>query len=239
MGVLGPPGPHTSVQGANIQQMDPQLGQNFEKWMELTMSQTQSMVAGIRSGNPNPQAAHSSSSSRNVEGSDSINTGMAKLSLTGLQPQIPTHLSPPTSFSDTQIGLRLTDQMGSSNPSTSNLTPYSNAVLQGSHFNPSLAPNTDMVNFPSVPTAPYGNNPNRFPPPASTSPTRSPPSSSGGPDFNTYDGNLTKYDHGVHHTNIDYFNKHNNTIQDSFNNSSVVDSTGKYSGMLYFIIFIS
>jgi hypothetical protein len=235
MGVGGPLS--MSVNGANIHQMDQHMARNFEKWMELTMSQTQSMVAGKIGGNSNPQAAQSSSS-RSFEGSDSMSSGMANLSLTDAQPQIPTHFSPPTSFSsDPQIGLKLIDQTGSSNPSTSNLSPCNNNAVQ--HFNPSLAPNTDMVNFPSVPTAPYGNNPFRPPPPSSTSPTNFLSSSSGGPDFNIYHGNLTKHDHGVYHTSIDSFNERNNTLQNSFNDNSLVDFTGNCSGMFHSMICLS
>jgi hypothetical protein len=45
-----------------------------------------------------PQAAYSSSS-RNVKKGVSIKIRMVNLSLNDFQPQIPTHLSPPTSFS--------------------------------------------------------------------------------------------------------------------------------------------
>ena len=199
--------PHMSVSGANIQEMDENMAQNIERWVKSTISQTQSMVAGYSGGNSgyNPQAAYSSSS-RNVEGSDSMNTRMAKLSLNDTQLQTPTYRSPPTFSSDPQIGPKPTDQMGSraSNPSTSNTSPYGNNL-----------------------------NPNRHPPPGSISPFNFPPSSSGGPNFNTYYGNVIKHDHSVHHTNIDSFNEYNNTLQDSFNDNSFVNITEKRSGMFY------
>ena len=201
MGVGGPPSPHMSVTGANIQQLDENMAQNIERWVKSTISQTQSMVAGNSGGNYDPQVPCSSSSS-NVEGSDSMNNRMANLSLIDFQHRTPTHRSPPTSFSsDPQIGLKPIDQMGFSNSSTS--SPYNN-------------------NFLSVPTEtpPYGNNPNRHPPPGSISPFNFPPSSSGGPNFNTYYGDVTKHDHSVHHTNIN-------------NDNSFFNITEKCSGMFY------
>ena len=207
--------------GANIQQLDENMGRNFEKWLKFTISQTQSMVAGNSGGTYDPQVAYSSSL-HNVEGSDSMNNRMANLSLNDFQHQTPTHRSLPTFSSDPQIGLKSIDQMGSSNPSTSNLNPYND-------------------NFLSVPTEtpPYRNHSNRHPLPASTSPFNFPPSSSGGPNFNTYYGDLTKHDHGVYHTNVDSFNEHNNTLQDSFNDNSFVDSTGKRSCIFYSLICLS
>lgn len=240
---MGLAGPSVSVNGTDIQQLDQHMGQDFEKWLKSTISQTKSMAAGISSGNYDPQAAYSSSS-RNVDGSDSMNTGMANLSLNDFQPQIPTYPSPPTSFSsDRPIGLKLTDQMGSSNPS-SNLSPYNNVVQQGSHFNPSLVPHMnepDMANpFPlPTETRPYGNNPNRPPPPASTSPFNFPQPFSGGSIYNNYYENINKDDHSVHRTNIDSFNEHNNTVRDSFNDNSFVDSTGKLSGVFYSLTCLS
>ena len=221
MGVGGPPGPHMSMRDANIQQMDENMGQNVERLVKSTFSQAQSMVAGYSAAGGNydrrrrGQAAYSSSS-RNVEGSDSVNTRMANLSLNDIQPQTPTHRSPPTSSSDPQIGPKSTDQMGSSNPSTSNMSPYNNNFL----FRPTETP-------------PYGNNPNKHPPPGSTSPFNFPPSSSGGPNFNTHYGDVTQHDHSVHHTNIDSFNEYNNTLQDSFNDNSFVNITEKRSGKFY------
>ena len=139
MGVGVPPGSHMSAKSGNIQQLDHYVGQNFEK-LKSTVSQAQSIAAGISGGNSVPQGANSSSS-RNVERKDSMNTGMASLSLADSQPHIPTHRYPPTSFSsDRQIGSNLTDKIGSLNPSTSNLSPFNNAVQHGSHLNPSLAP---------------------------------------------------------------------------------------------------
>ena len=167
MGVGGPPSPHMSVTGANIQQLDENMGRNFEKWLKFTISQTQSMVAGNSGGNYDPQVPCSSSSS-NVEGNDSMNNRMADLSLNDFQHQ----------------------------------TPYRS-------------------------------------PPASTSPFNFPPSSSGGPNFNTYYGDLTKHDHGVHHTNVDSFNEHNNTLQDSFNDNSFVNSSRNRSCMFYSMICLS
>lgn len=234
--VGGPSAPHMSVNSALIQPMDQHMQRNFEKLMKFTLSQTQSLVAGNGGANYNPAAAFSSSS--NVEGDDSVNTGMANLSLNDpTHTQISSHLSSPTTFSrtksDPQIGLKPTppDQIDASNPSTSNLSPYSNAVQQGSHSNPSLAPHMNepgMVNFLSLPVqTQHGNNSNG-PPPVSTSSFNFPPSSSGGPNFNTYYGNLTKHDHRVHQTNIDSFNQHNHTTQNSFNDNSYT-STGKHS----------
>ena len=237
MGFGGPPGSHMSVIDPNIQQMDQHMRLDFEKWLKSTIFQTQSMAAGISGGNYDPQAAYSSLS-RNVEGTDSMSTGMANLSLNDYQPRIPTHHSPPTSFSsDHQKPI---DQMGTSIPFSSNLSPHNNAVQQGSHFNPSLAPRMnepDMANRLSLPTEtrPYGNNPNGPPPPASTSPFNFQPSFSVGPNYN-----LNIQDRSsVHHVNKDSFNEHNTTVRDSFNDNSLVDTTGKHSGMFSSMICLS
>jgi hypothetical protein len=237
--VGGPSGPHMSVNSALIQPMDQHMHRNFEKLLKFTMSQTHSLVAGNGGANYNPAADFSS----NVEGEDSVNTGMANLSLND---PLSSSMAAPTTFSrtksDPQIGLKPTppDQIDTSNPSTSNLSPYSNAVQHGSHSNPSLAPHMNepgMVNFLSLPVqTQHGNNSNG-PPPVSTSPFNFPPLSSGGPNFNTYHGNLTKHDHRVHQTNIDSFNQHNHTTQNSFNDNSYT-STGNHSGILCFLIFL-
>ena len=236
MGFGSPPGPHMPVIDPNIQQMDQNMGQDFAKWLKLTVSQTQSMATGISGGNYGPQAANSSPS-HNVEGRDSMSTGMANLSLNDYQPQIPTHLSPPTSFSsDRQKPI---DQMNTSNPSTSNFSPYNNDVQQGSYFHPSLTPRMnepDMANFlsPRTEARPYGSNPNRPPPPASTSPFNFQPSFNVGPD-----SNFIKQDRSVHRMNMNSFNEHNNTLRDSFNDNSLVDTTGKHSCMFSSMICLS
>jgi hypothetical protein len=123
------------------------------------------MVARNSGKNYDSQAAYSSSS-RNVEEGDFMNTGT----------QIPPHLSPHTSFSGIKSDLKQTDPMDTSNPSTtSNLSPYNNAIQQAevleassthptpymdavlghtdSRSNPFLAPHMnepDMVNFVST-----------------------------------------------------------------------------------------
>ena len=237
MGVVGPPGSHMSLNGGNIQQMDQNTGQNFENLLKSTISQVQSMAAGMSGGNSVPQSANSSSS-RNVERKDSMNTGMARLSLADSQPHIPTtHRYPPITFSsDRQIGSNLTDQMGSLDPSTSNLSPFSNAVHHGSHLNPSLAPLMNepvMGNVLSLPTEtrPYRNNPNSSSPPASTSPFNLSPSF-----IVSQNSNFNKHDHSVHETNIDSFNECDNTIRESYNDNSLVDSRGKHSCMFYSMV---
>jgi hypothetical protein len=244
---IGGPGPHTSVNNAHIQSMDQHTQRNFEKLLKFTLSQTQSMVAGNAGANYNPEAAYSSLP--NDEGDDSMNTGMANLSLedslispmVSSHPQISPHLSPPPTFSrtksDPQIGQKITspDQMG-----TGNLSPYNNAVQKGSHSNPSLAPHMNepgMVNFLSLPaeSQQYGNNPNG-PPPVSTSSCNF---GGGGPTFNTIHGNLTKHDHREYQTNIDSYNQHNTTTQDSHNNNSYnVNSAGKSSGIFCFSLLV-
>ena len=241
MGVGGPPGSHMSVNGANIQQLDQYMGQDFGNWIESTIAQTKSMVAEkLSGGNHDPRAAYSSPS-RKADGNDSMNTGMANLSLND---QIPTQLSQPTSSSsERQVGLKLADQMGSSIPPTSYLNSYNNGLQQGTHYNPSLPPRVnepDTVNYLPQPTEtrPYGNNGNRPPPPASTTPFNLSPSFSGGPNSIAQYGNPNKQDHSVHHTNINAYNQHNNTMQDSFNNNSIFDTTGKHSGMFYYIYMI-
>ena len=234
MGVGGPPGPYTSVIGANIHQMGPQMGQDLENQVKSALSHAQSMTAAaMNGGNHAPQAANSSSS-RNVEEGDSMNTDMANLSLNDSRPQIPIHFSPPTS--DHQVGLNPADQMGSSIPSTSYLRPYLNAVQEGSHVNPNLAPHmneSDKDNHLAFPTEirPYGSNINRPPPPASesTSPFNFSPSFSVGPN-----SNLMRQDHSVHRTNIGSFNENNDTVRDSYNDNSLVDTTGRHSGNVLF-----
>ena len=87
MGNSGPPGPHMSVIGANIQQMGPQMGQDFERHMNSLSSLVQSVAAG----NYAPQAANPSSS-RNVEGfhDPSINQVDEEASLEETDEPIPT-----------------------------------------------------------------------------------------------------------------------------------------------------
>jgi len=155
---------------------------------------------------------------------------MADLSLNDFDRQIPTHPSQP---SGRQTGRKLTDQMDSSNPFTSNLNPQ-----QGSYYNSSQAPHMNMPAFPTE-TPHFGNNLNRLPPPASTFPYNLPPSLSGGPNFNVHDGNLTTGNHSVHHANIDSFNEDNQTVRDSYNDNSFSDFTGKHSGMFYSMICLS
>ena len=150
---------------------------NSEQWLQHTTPQTQTG----NSGGNYPQNAYSSSS-RNAEGNDPINTGMANLSVDDSRPRVPTQISPANSFSsDPHTGL---NQMGF-NPSTSSLSPHwhNNAAQQGSHPNPSPASHAneqDMVGSLSPPTRnpPSEMNPSRPPPPASTSPFNFPPSSS-------------------------------------------------------------
>ena len=225
-GIGRPSGPHMSVNAALIQPMDQHMQRKFMKFMNSTFPHTQSTVAGTGGANNNPKAAYPSSP--NVE-ENSINTGMGNLSLDD------------SASSDPQIGLKATppDQMDTSNPSTSDLSPSSNAFQQGSHFNPSLAPHINepsIVDSPALPpaTQQYRNNPNWPPPPVSTSPFNFPPSSSGGTKFNTYHGNVTKHDRRVHETNIDSFNQQTNTIQNSFNDNSLVKSGGKPLGNFCF-----
>jgi len=67
------------------------------------------------------------------------------------------------------------------------------------------------------------------PPPVSTSGNNSPPSSSGGPTFRTIHGNLMKHDKTVNRTNISSFNTERNAIKNSFNNNSLVESSGNHS----------
>lgn len=77
------------------------------------------------------------------------------------------------------------------------------------------------------------NNPNRPPP---VSPSHLPPRSSGGPQFRNNPGNFSKRDTNVYETNISSFNTTNNTIQNSFNDNSLVDSSGNRS--CYFLITV-
>jgi len=218
-----PMGPHTSVIGANIQPLGQQMGEDFGNWLNSTISHAQSMAAGTGGGNYQPQAANPSSS-RDVD--DSMNTVMANLTLNDHQPQISTHLAPPTSLlPDRQVSLRATDQMGSSNLSNGNLGPYNGAVQQGSHLNTSLALRMNepkMVDIFSPPTdtrPSHGNNLNRLPPPTSTSALLSVVPNS----------NFNKHDHSVHRMNIGSFNEKNNTLRDSYNDNSLFDATGRHS----------
>ena len=154
-----------------------------------------------------------------------------------------TRLSAPTTFSrnksDPQIALQPTTPQinhatGSSSPS--HLSPDNNA-LHHAHSNPSLAPHMKepaMVNYITQSNAVqqagiHGNNDPNRPPPVSTSGNNSPPSSSGGPTFRTIHGNLMKHDKTVNRTNISSFNTERNAIKNSFNNNSLVESSGNHS----------
>ena len=214
MGIL--PGSHISVNSPNIQQMSPDAQRQFEQLMKSVAAQTQPRIP------PNSSQNRQSNYPNNVELPNSMNTGMANLSINDRAPsgdssnsQDMMYLSPPATFSrnksDPQIALP--DPMGSSN-----LSPYSNA-LQHSRSNPSLAPHMQepaMANFfpQPVPTQQFHANGSQ---PSSTSPFTFP---AGGPNFNTIYGNVTKHDDTVHNTNIDSFNTQNTTIQDSFNDNS-------------------
>ena len=249
MGLGGPPGPHMSEIDAYIhqmRQMRPDLGRSA--FLQRSMSpgnyvpQARSMTPGnyvpqarsMTPGNYVPQAANSFSS-RNAEGSDTIYTDMANLSLNDSQHQIPTHLSPTTS--DHQVGPNPNDEMGSSPfPSTSHLkSPHYNTVQQGSQINPTLSPRmneSNMVNPLTHPTE-YRNNSSRSSSASeSTSPSNSPPPSiSVDPNFD-----LTRQDHSVHPSriNMNSFNEQNHTLRDSYNDNSLVDTTGRYSRNVLF-----
>ena len=252
MGLGGPPGPHMSEIDAYIhqmgQQMRPDLGRSaFPQARSMTpgnyFPQARSMTPGnyvtqarsMTPGNYVPQAANSFSS-RNAEGSDSIYTDMANLSLNDSQHQIPTHLSSTTS--DHQVGPNPSDEMGSSPfPSTSHLkNPHYNTVQQGSQINPTLSPRmneSNMVNPLTHPTE-YRNNSSRSSSSASesTSPFNSPPPSiSVDPNFD-----LTRQDHSMHPSriNMNSFNEQNHTLRDSYNDNSLVDTTGRYSRNVLF-----
>ena len=223
MGLGGPPGPHMSEIDAYIhqmgQQMRPDLGRSAFPPRSMTLA-------------PGNYVPANSSSSRNL---DSMYTDMAHLSLNDSQHQIPTHLSP---TSDHQAGLNPTDQMGSSAyPSTSYLrSPHYSTVQQGSQINPTSVPymnesRSDMVNRHglTVPTdtRPYRNNSSRPSSLASesTSSFISPPSIRVDPN-----SDRTREDRSVHRTNIDSFNESNDTVRDSYNDNSLVDTTGRYYG---------
>lgn len=207
------------------------------------------MLAKTIGAEYDPEAAYSSSS-YNVEGGNSMDTGMANLPLNDPQPQIPTHLSPSTFFSRTESDrLKPTDQMGSSNPSTSNLSlgPYNNTAQQakllettGSHSNTNEA----EVNFVSTNRKPTvwkqfrertpptltSSSDNSHPSRSTYSPAMFPPSPSD--DQNLYYRGLT--DLGLDHPIVHSLNEHNRdfTFQGSSN-----DPTGKNSGTCMFFFF--
>ena len=232
---MGAGGPHTSVTNPNIQPLGQQMGQEFGRWLNSTISQAQSkaqsqaqsMAAGTSGGNPDPQAAY-----RNVD--DSMNKGMANLSLSDHHPQISTDLAPPTLLSDRQVSLR-PNQVGSSNLSPGNLGPYNGSVQQGSHLASSLAqrmnePEMISAFSPQTDPRPSRRNNQNSPPPASTFQ----------PSLNVgQNSNFTKNDRSVHRLNIDSHNEHNNTLRDSYNNNSLFDSTGRHSSMFYSVIYPS
>lgn len=229
-------GPFATVNGGNIQQMDPNMRRNFEKLMKFTLSQTQSAV---------PEESHEPNDDDDppyptVEPQDSVNTGMANLSIndpTSRQHQVATHPSPPPTFSrtksDPQMALHLTTPQPRGPSPPASLSPYANPYQQ-SHSNPSLAPHMQepaMVGYLTQPNAAHPADIHEDVPngtfPASTSAFNFPPSSSGGPKFNSYYGDLTKHDTSVHQTNISSFNTEHNTIQNSCNDNSLVDFSGK------------
>ncbi|KAF8816162.1 hypothetical protein BYT27DRAFT_6466291 [Phlegmacium glaucopus] len=230
-------GPFISVDSPLIQHMDPKMRRDFEKLMNYTKLQTMPDAPGNSEGNDESDDDGQDSSSYNMEEKESITPRMAKLSVNDHMPS-PVYLSSPpilsTNKSDPQIALQpaaheANHPMGS--PSSSHLSPSNNA-LHHSHSSPSMAPHMRepaMVQFLSQPTAahPVDNNVPNNPSSESTSGFNFPPSSSGGPIFRTIHGNMTKYDDTVHQTNLNSFNTEHNTIKDSFNDNSVVQSSGK------------
>ena len=220
---LGGPGPHMSEIDASIHQMRPNLGRS-------AFPQTRSMSDGSYI----PQVANPFSS-RNFEGSDSMYTDMANRSLNDSQNQIPTHLNPTY---DHQVDLNPTDQMGSSAypspPLTSYMrSPHYNTVQQGSQINPTSVPymnesRSDMVNRHGLTVSTdarlYKNN-SSWP-----SSLASESTSSFSPSSISVEPNFTRKDRRVHRTNIGSFNENNNTVRDSYNDNSLADTTGRYSG---------
>ena len=248
------PGPHMSVNNPHIQPMNPNMQRHFDEFMKSTLSQTQSVVNGLNSSKKTDDD-DDNSSSYTADANDSVNNKMSELSIEDRmpppismsgKPQITTQLSPPMTFSrnksDPQIALKPTtpDPMSSSN------SPYlspSPSTFQHSHSNPSLAPHMQepaMVNFLSPLAAAqqfhtHGDNQSR-PPLVPGSGFNFPPSA-GGPKFNVIYGNVTKHDNSVHEMNIGSYNTETNTIQNAFNDNSLVKSVGKR--WCIFIFFVS
>jgi hypothetical protein len=190
----------------------------FPQEAGISVSQTQSIVAGDGGTDYNPEAAYSSSP--NVEGSDSMDIDLSSSdslpSHMVSHPQIPPHLSPPPTFSRTKY-----NQMDTSNTSTDIL---SNVAQQGSRTLPSLAPNLNepaTINFLFPPEAQHhGKNHSNGLPAVSTSPF-----------------NFPNHDDSVHQTNIVSFNVENTTIRNLFNNNAQ-NYMGKFSGIFCFLIFV-
>ena len=175
-------GPSIAVENPNIQHMNEDMRQTFDKLMQHTRSAVENGVSSL----PVPVPGNSdetygeddgdSSSSHSVEAQDRMNTKMADLSLqdpsssprSGNQ-SYPPHLYPPQiasmNKSDPQIPAQTTttqdnNAIGSSNPS--NLGPYNNA-LQHSHSSPSVAPHMKvpaMINFIAQSNAAHQDQPN-------------------------------------------------------------------------------
>jgi len=196
--------------------MGPEMQMHFEQIMKHATAQTQARVPS------NGGQKHQSNAPNKAGLPDSMNTGMANLSMNDRVPsgdssnsQPTTHLFPPPTFSRNKSDPQIAsiDPMGSSA-----LTPYNNA-LHHSHSNPSMAPHLQepaVANFlpQPVPNQEFHGNDSQ---PSSTYPFNLP---TGGPKFNTIYGDVTKHDDTVHNTNMNSFNTKNNTIKDSFNDNS-------------------
>ncbi|KAF8816171.1 hypothetical protein BYT27DRAFT_6466354 [Phlegmacium glaucopus] len=186
-----------------------------------------------------------SSSSHSSEAGDHISTRMADMSIRDptpsstskdkSHPQTATHFPPAATLSRVQ-----SDPQRPANPQVnppmgyypSNPGSYNYAYFQHSYSDPSMAHMWDPA------TADYfaqsnaahqasihRDNDRTKLPPVSTSGFNSPPSSSGGSKY----GDYPTRDTSVHRTNISY-NMENNTIKNSFNDNSLVDSRGKHLG---------
>ncbi|KAF8816230.1 hypothetical protein BYT27DRAFT_6468202 [Phlegmacium glaucopus] len=188
-----------------------------------------------------------SSSSHSIEAGDHMSTRMADMSIRDptpsstskdkSHPQTATHFPPATTLSRVQ-----SDPQRPANPQVnppmgyypSNPSPYNNAYLHHPYSDPSMAPHmrepatasyfaqSNAAHQASI----HGNNDRTKPPPVSTSGFNSPPSSSGGSKY----GDYPTRDTSVHRTNISSYNMENNTIKNSFNDNSLVDSRGKHLG---------
>lgn len=221
------------VDNPHFRHMGHNMRQTFSKMMKQTQqSRSEQNDRPNMPGNGDDNYGSDDPDSQSSEEQDPVNTRMADLSIHDAissprsrdesQLQVATRLSPPSPSSRVKSELqkstapRVNQSMVS--PDLFNLSPYDHISS-----NPSLSPRmkdcaTDDFLAKSTTGEIHGN--------------KDPKTPGRGPVFRTIYGDLTKHDTSVHQTNISSFNTENNTIKNSFNDNSSVESSVKCSCFL-------